>query len=928
MFSDDDSDTATEGEEEIRARELRKQEVRVEPPIVQTDTGTDTEVKPPSTLLVEPKSCSSELPDILSNHESQLKLDHSSDNLSEAYNSAESGDLNSKITKTDAKLSSTPKTNALMKSATVGSLTANKVKRNFVIPPKEQRKGFGKEFIPAFKPPEPTPLLIIKRTPSKINLPPEVGKPKVALKTNIEGAKKYFGDVNKPPPKPKPILKRCETLNKDPPVQKKLVKQVSLPEKQSDNFENEKSFNFEPEDSDLNKVDSYIEDLLANKEELMKPIDPNKYKISFEDDEEEKVSSSIEDLLKALETETKPDDLQAVSDKPDEKIEDLLHWMDSLDHQTQDRKVYRSYSDVKYKNLERILKAPKRADSVISKIPKDNISYFEKYMAGKKVEETPQEEKGFKLVRSKTDINFNRGRSSVDLDAVTNVDIKKVLMKFEMQSSQDDVRNVKEFLPRMTKRKSFSNFKCKSEERGSEEEAKKISKSDVNNGVVVGHGDTLSSLLKDIENFVDNTIENIGVKESEVPVEGIQDTSKKDELKSDDDKNVNDTCLSDQPESSKKRIENVSENFKFLENIVDNFKPLQIEKVDDQNKTKDSTVVITGTPEDTKQNAENILNSACSSAAKSLEACKKLEADQIITESANTVSQNTECFEASSSKYPDVFSASSQQKALQVDSKNKKQISKDTNLRKPENTQKSPMQTNEKCTGASKGAIMKNSENRNELSIKQNKYDVKNRKSFNDYENLKYSDKVNSNKKSLSQSKPDDVKHIQDKNEIAGVSNEVIHPEKYSASVTVTETRIFPQVPESNSSRPKNVEALYAKVNKNRPKYTTVSSPLAPQRSKKLTNPTPQRPMRQKSFEGKNKDQNKLQPVAPQRKKSTTASPQLKRKNTPPKSVETVSNIQKSQNIENKSSENTASPRDKYSKPSNNNNNNKDCCIQ
>ncbi|XP_064215891.1 F-actin-monooxygenase Mical isoform X7 [Tribolium castaneum] len=41
---DDETDTATEGEEEIRARELRKQEVRVEPPVVQTDTGTDTEV--------------------------------------------------------------------------------------------------------------------------------------------------------------------------------------------------------------------------------------------------------------------------------------------------------------------------------------------------------------------------------------------------------------------------------------------------------------------------------------------------------------------------------------------------------------------------------------------------------------------------------------------------------------------------------------------------------------------------------------------------------------------------------------------------------------------------------------------------------------------------------------------------------------------
>ncbi|XP_071050095.1 F-actin-monooxygenase Mical isoform X3 [Onthophagus taurus] len=40
--SGDDSDTATEGEEEIRARELRKQEVRVEPPV--PDTGTDTEI--------------------------------------------------------------------------------------------------------------------------------------------------------------------------------------------------------------------------------------------------------------------------------------------------------------------------------------------------------------------------------------------------------------------------------------------------------------------------------------------------------------------------------------------------------------------------------------------------------------------------------------------------------------------------------------------------------------------------------------------------------------------------------------------------------------------------------------------------------------------------------------------------------------------
>ncbi|XP_028150111.1 F-actin-monooxygenase Mical isoform X8 [Diabrotica virgifera virgifera] len=40
----EESDTATEGEEDIRARELRKREVCVEPPIVHTDTGTDTEI--------------------------------------------------------------------------------------------------------------------------------------------------------------------------------------------------------------------------------------------------------------------------------------------------------------------------------------------------------------------------------------------------------------------------------------------------------------------------------------------------------------------------------------------------------------------------------------------------------------------------------------------------------------------------------------------------------------------------------------------------------------------------------------------------------------------------------------------------------------------------------------------------------------------
>lgn len=850
-------------------------------------------MKPPSTLLVEPKSCSSELPDILTNHEPQLKLNKSSDNLSEDYNSAGSGELDSETSKTDMKLDRNPKPNALMKSATVGSLTVNKVKRNFVIPPKEQRRGFGKEFVPAFNPPEPMPLLIIKRTPSKINLPPEVGKPKVALKTNIEGAKKYFGAVNKVPAKLKPILKRCETLDKNL-VQKKLVKQVSLPEKQTENLD-EKSFNFEPEDSDLNKVDSYIEDLLANKEELMKPIDPSKYKMSFES-EEEAVSSSIEDLLKALETETKPDDAEILADKPDEKIDDLLQWMDSLDHQTQDRKVYRSYSDVKYKNLERILKAPKRADSVISKIPKDNISYFEKYMAGKKVEEAPQEDIGFKLARSKTDINFNRGRSSVDLDAVTNVDIKKVLKKFEMQSSQDDVNNVKENIPaKLGKRKSLSSFNCENPENS-------CKSSHLIDSVVARQeklGETLSNLLKDIEDFVDNTIDKIEDtkpnKKYQIKnfcVTNIDNASTT--LGYNQNSNSNDL---DTPEVSKdgppkKCIENVSENFKFLENIAN--------EVSQPSRREDCTNKVT----------------------EKLEGKDKNRGPEIVLEK-------------------DDITRSAQ--VLQVEFKNKERC-----VSKVGGGQISVTKPSEKYPKTSKlpqGAIKKNSEtlSRNERSnFEQNKKAVDssrgiyNKKSVGEYENLKYFSDGCGKSKLCNPSQPESIKISQNKNKISGLSADATGPAKYSASVCVTETRIFPQVPEttvpeSTNSRPKNLEALYAKVNKNRPKNTNIPSPLAPQRIKKLTNLTPQRPMRQKSFEGKSKEPNKLQPVAPQRKKSTTASPQLKRKNTPPKSAEAMindTNAQISEKSDNINAENTPSSRDKNSKPTTTNNNNKDCCIQ
>lgn len=59
MYSDDDSDTATEGEEEVRARELRKQEVKLDAPDL--DTGSDTEVNTSS----EAEDMGSEPPDVV-----------------------------------------------------------------------------------------------------------------------------------------------------------------------------------------------------------------------------------------------------------------------------------------------------------------------------------------------------------------------------------------------------------------------------------------------------------------------------------------------------------------------------------------------------------------------------------------------------------------------------------------------------------------------------------------------------------------------------------------------------------------------------------------------------------------------------------------------------------------------------------------------
>ncbi|KAJ8919795.1 hypothetical protein NQ315_006324 [Exocentrus adspersus] len=466
--ADDDSDTATEGEEEIRARELRKQEVRVEPPIVQTDTGTDTEVK--SLALTK-------IPDILSSHNrlsiSDANLNRSSDNISvnsADFNSAESGDLDLNMNKTDndkdgkcnvivgkltiapnvddKKSSSNLKPNPLMKSATAGALSPKKPLRNFVLPPKDSRKSFGAEFKPKFKPSEPEPLLIIKRTPSKISLPKEVGKPKVAKTT------------------PKKPLQRSETAKSAP--KQTLVKQKSLPET-SEEKKDVVAFNFEPEDSDLKEIDNYIEDLLANEEELQKPIDPKKYAVCQES-EDEKVSSSIEDLLKALETETKVTD-PVIEEKTDEKIEDLLSWMEGLDHDTKDRKVCRSFSDVKYKHLERALKSPQRSGSVVSKIPRNNLTFFELHLSGKGAPRESSDDSddanktGSGLKRSKTEVNFRRRsqpRSSVDLDIPTKVDIKQMLRKFE-STDKDDVptkeRSGSPCIRNLPKRNSLTSFR-------------------------------------------------------------------------------------------------------------------------------------------------------------------------------------------------------------------------------------------------------------------------------------------------------------------------------------------------------------------------------------------------------------------------------------------------------------------------------------
>lgn len=417
-------------------------------------------------------------PDILlqflnNNHNNQtnnLTVEQSKSNISSNstdYDSAESHlDFELSHTKTTDDINDFQLTdnlnNNLNKNPLARSLTTSNIENNKNRPMRQ--KSFGKEFVPKFTISEPSPLLIIKRTPSKLNLPKEVGKPRVALSKKLTDATKYFGEYKKPEI-PKPVIRpRNNSLTN------KLEKQISLPAKTSINLFKEKvegekpkepTFNFEPVDLDSKEIDDYIENLIANEDELMKPIE---FKPPVEK-EPEKMSSSIEDLLDALEIETGQD--EHVDVVTDDKIDDLLNWIEELEHTPKERKVYRSISDAKYRNLETGLKKPAETN-LISRLPKDNIVYFEKYLSGKTVDLPNDSDDDddvnvsnainkFKLSRSKTDVNCNQNRRSSDIDACAKVNIKKVLQKFESVDNDDTQKPAQ--IDKAYKRQSISSFK-------------------------------------------------------------------------------------------------------------------------------------------------------------------------------------------------------------------------------------------------------------------------------------------------------------------------------------------------------------------------------------------------------------------------------------------------------------------------------------
>lgn len=890
--------------------------------------------------LLDPKN--SELPDILSSHDKLKPHNKSFDNLSGS--SPDSADFDSCIGSPDkseiltGKLQLPLKVNQLAKSATVGALGPPKVKRNFVIPPRDQRKSFGKEFIPTQQQPESQPLLIIKRTPSKINLPPEVGKPKVALKVNINSeTKKYFGDTPskttaKPPPKP--ILKRAETL-KSNTNQNKLVKQISLPETEVEKEQTKpsQSFNFEPEDSDLNDVDNYIEDLLLKKDELLKPIDPNKYSFTRADDpedEEENVSSSIEDLLKALEVETKVDPSEIV-DKPEEKIEDLLSWMDNLDHQTQERKVYRSYSDVKYKNLERILKAPKNADAVISKIPKDNLTYFERHLAGKSVEDADKTDSSFKLTRSKTDVFCNKPRSSVDLDAMTKVDIKKVLLKFEKPNTEDDLETKPPI--NLPKRKSFSSFKFAARNlENSESENDGFKKTLPSSNSMVNVSQIRENLLNKARSASNSRRNSFN---EALPKETLPASSGKVESRS--------------SRELEKEDEELSNILKDIEEFVDS----TINKIGKQEKEKNGGQI------NKKTNNEKV---------------GKTELTKVDGKSSALVNQVTTA-KTSNELVAKATKAGDDKSVLQKSENSKRQTKTDLEDKNEINTQQlkkssasqikgneilEPKPQNKIIQSLSTKPVQQNNKLKQNRNNSQGKIDSLSAENNTEKNHLpKSASGVNLNVEDNSVKGSTESVHsfrsaVDNPNLLEVESGpEVDNPTQYSVTVSVTESRVFPQFQQHFTPEPApsiNIDDLYAKVNKPSKTNAQNSPPSpTPRRNKNFEEiAAPQRPMRQKSFEGRKNPtaafksqipvpvngvdhaKGTLTPVVPQRKRSTNSSPQLNRRNAnscPPGSVvnesghleprrETVKsfNAPKPQKLEMRN-------RDSKSKE-------KDCCLQ
>lgn len=363
------------------------------PPVIQTDTGSDTEVTNAITNISDsPQNLPSlevtPAPD--SPTPSRSTDDDLSDTSSTTYSTAvsdqfepepqKSSDADEKAVMTTGYNKLGFKPTPLARSMTFAALSGSKVHESFM---KSQSQ-------------KPQPLLVIKRTPNKAEVPEsKIGKPRVAVKSEIiADAKKYFGADKK-----KPLAPRlCNAVSRRSSESNILLK-----------ANRKVSFSFEPEDTD---VSDYLEHLLENEDELLKPLPPQVPTES--ESEEESASSSIEDLMLALHVENKI--------HGSEEIDGLLDWIDDLDHSHE--------ANSKYKHLETALKSPRTAEALINKIPNNSINFFENQFLGKNDE--GRRESLYELKRSKTE----------DLDATSNVSVKNILEKFE---SKNDIVRSKSF---------------------------------------------------------------------------------------------------------------------------------------------------------------------------------------------------------------------------------------------------------------------------------------------------------------------------------------------------------------------------------------------------------------------------------------------------------------------------------------------------